>query len=208
LRRPFAALLLLAPMLLASGCASLFSGRSQRITVETNPPGALVVVLDSPAAPILLTARRSSDLARRAVGLLAPFLSDEERARLSALELDELVTRLVGWARLDMIPPELAGADLSRVPPALKGRLLSFLGVAHAGPSPAVVKLKKGRQYAVLAWQPGHGARMAAVEMKFNFVTLLNVFNAFLGVPIDMLTGAWFNLKPSRLELTLPLRGA
>jgi hypothetical protein len=39
-------------------------------------------------------------------------------------------------------------------------------------------------------------------------VTLLNVFNAFLGVPIDALTGAWFNLSPGTVRMTLPPRAA
>jgi hypothetical protein len=56
-------------------------------------------------------------------------------------------------------------------------------------------------------WSPGRKATAAVIESidgKLNWVILVNVLNAFLGVPIDMLTGAWMNLTPERMELTLP----
>ena len=49
--------------------------------------------------------------------------------------------------------------------------------------------------------------KAVAVDMKFNWVVLVNVLNAFLGVPIDILTGAWFNLSPGRIDLRLPPLG-
>jgi hypothetical protein len=90
----------------------------------------------------------------------------------------------------------------------VKKRLAGALGLEGLGPSPLDTKLKKGRKYAVIAWQEGFSARTAGIDMKFNWVVLVNVFNAFLGVPVDILTGAWFNLSPSRLQLRLTPRGA
>jgi hypothetical protein len=198
-------IILTAAVLALTGCATIFTGSSQKITIDTAPQRSVVVVVGSPAAPVLLSLKRSSDISQKVVSILSPFISERAGERLRGLALEELVTRMAAWARLGIVPDYLEGAAL---PAAVQGRLLSVLGIEHVAVSPTTVKLKKGRKYAVLAWQEGHQARLVGIGMKFNFVTLVNVFNLFLGVPIDMLTGAWYNLGPKQLQLVLPVRTA
>jgi len=195
-------------LLLTSGCASIFTGSKQRITIETDPPGALIVVVGTPAAPILLALDKGDRVAQKIVGLLSPVLSEGARQRLAGLALPELIAKVGAWARLDQVPPELVGEATTRIPGEIRGALLDVLGIKEVGVSPMKVKLRKGRDYAVIAYHEGYGGRIAGIHPKFNWVTLLNVFNAFLGVPIDALTGAWFNLSPGTVRLTLPPRAA
>ena len=199
--------LVLVVLISCNGCATIFTGTSQRITVTTHPPASFVVVVGTPMASVILAAKESSAVTRKVLELAGPALPEAARARLLRLDVDELITKLVLWARLDRLPPELAG-HVDRVPPFVRDRLLGMIGVEAFGTSPLTVKLKKGRKYAVLSWREGHAARTAGIDMKFNWVVMVNVLNAFLGVPIDIVTGAWFNLSPSRLELVLPPRPA
>jgi hypothetical protein len=193
--------LLVALALVSSGCATVFTGTSQRITVETDPPGATVIVIGTPMASVLLAGGRSTQFTRPLLSILGPMVSDATRQKLELLDFDELVTRLVLWSR-DRIPPEVeAGAAV--LPPEIKSRILGYLGVKGVGPSPLVVKLKKGRKYAVIAFQEGYQARTAGIQMKFNWVFVLNIFNAFILSPVDIVTGAWFKLSPGTLHLEL-----
>jgi hypothetical protein len=183
------------------GCATVFTGTSQKITVETNPPGATVIVIGSPMASVLLAGGKSTEVTRRVLGVLGPMVSDATRRRLEILDFDELVTRLVLWSR-DRVPPEVEGGA-AMLPPEVKTRLLGVLGVKGVGDAPYSLKLKKGRKYAVIAFQDGYQARTAGIQMKFNWVFVLNVFNAFLLSPVDIVTGAWFKLSPGTLRLEL-----
>ena len=196
-------LLISLALVLSSGCATIFTGTSQTIHVATEPAGSYVVVVGTPMAPVILAARNSTATTRKVISLLGPIIPEGARAKLQLLDVDELITKLVVWAKLDKIPPELVG-HAEHVPAYVRNQLLDLIGVKAFGLSPISPKLKKGQEYAVLTWREGHKARTAAVDMKFNWVVVVNVFNLFLGVPIDILTGAWFNLTPSKIELTLP----
>lgn len=191
----------LALTLALSGCATIFTGTSQKVTVETNPPGATVIVVGTPMASVLLAGSKSTEVTRTLLAIVGPLVGDETRRRLEVLDFDVLLTRLALWSR-DRVPPEL-GATAQVLPPEIKRRLVEVIGIQDIGPSPLAVKLRKGRKYAVIAWQEGYVVRTAGIDMEFNWVVLVNVFNAFLGVPIDIITGAWFNLSPSRLQLEL-----
>lgn len=195
--------LVLGSLILCSGCATIFTGTSQSIQVTTQPVGSYVVVVGTPMAPVILTARSSAETTRKLLSLLGPVIPEGARAKLALLDIDELVTKLVVWVKLDKIPPELVG-HAEQVPPYVRDKLLDVIGVKAFGLSPVTVRLKKGQEYAVLSWREGHKARTAAIDMKFNWVVVVNVLNLFLGVPVDILTGAWFNLTPTRIDLTLP----
>src|SRR5438046_2580602 len=74
------------------------------------PAISTVIVIGEPAAPLLMFASKSSAIAQKILGLLSPFLSPAARTELAALTVDELVTRVVLWLRLNQVPPELVAA--------------------------------------------------------------------------------------------------
>jgi hypothetical protein len=152
------------------------------------------------------------ELREFALTLLGPYLPPEVRETAQHMSIDELVTKLVLLTRLSEVPPELissAGSFLSAIPGPVVDKLSDFLGIEGVGVSPTGWELKKGKPYAIVTWQKGYGAKLLKVDTTFNWVTLVNVLNAFLGVIVDGLTGAWFNLTPSEVTYTLePLPAA
>lgn len=194
------------------GCASVFTGTRQNISVVSTPPGATVVVLGGTPANLALRAKKVDELREFALNLLGPFLPPEVREAAQHMSIDELVTKLVLLTRLSDVPPELisaSGSFLSAIPGPVIDKLADFLGIEGAGVSPTAWELKKGKPYAIVTWQKGYGAKLLKVDTTFNWVTLVNVLNAFLGVIVDGLTGAWFNLTPSEVTYTLePLPAA
>jgi hypothetical protein len=194
------------------GCASVFTGTRQSISVVSTPPGATVVVLGGTPANLALRAKKVDELREFALSLLGPFLPPEVRETAKQMSIDELVTKLVLLTRLSELPPELVGTAASfasNIPGPIIDKLSDFLGIEAAGVSPTAWELKKGKPYAIVTWQKGYGAKLLKVDTTFNWVTLVNVLNAFLGVIVDGLTGAWFNLTPSEVTYTLePLPAA
>lgn len=204
--------LAVAVVALNCGCASIFTGTRQTIPVTSTPPGATVVVLGGTPANLALRAKQVSDLREPVLNLLGPFVPDDVRATMMQWSIDELVTRLVLLTRLSELPPDLAqsaGDFFKLIPGPIVSKVADLLGIEGIGVSPTSWELKKGKPYAIVTWQRGYGAKLLKVDTRFNWVTLLNVFNAFLGVVIDALTGAWFNLTPDEVLYTLePLPGA
>ncbi|MEW6435392.1 MAG: hypothetical protein AB1730_28180 [Myxococcota bacterium] len=195
------------------GCAAIFTGTRQEISVISTPPGSTVVVLGGTAANVALRARQVSDLREPALALLGPALPEEARAVVQAWSIDELVTKLVLLTRLSELPPELvasAGEFLRLVPRPIVERLSEMLGIEGAGVTPTQYELKKGRAYALVTWQKGYGAKLLKVDTTFNWVVLLNIFNGIIpGLLVDGLTGAWLNLTPKEVVYTLePLPAA
>ncbi|MEW5742103.1 MAG: hypothetical protein AB1938_24520 [Myxococcota bacterium] len=196
----------------SSGCATVFTGTRQDIALTSTPPGATVVVLGGTPANLALRAKKVDDLRELVLSLLGPYLPEEVKEAAKVMDIDELVTKLVLLTRLSEVPPELvasAGSFLSAIPGPIVDKLADILGIEGAGVSPTKFELKKGKPYAVVTWAKGYGAKLLKVDTTFNWVTLVNVLNAFLGVIVDGLTGAWFNLSPDEVVYTLaPLPAA
>lgn len=195
------------------GCAAIFTGTRQEISVTSTPPGSTVVVLGGTAANVALRAKQVSDLREPALALLGPALPEEARAVVQAWSIDELVTKLVLLTRLSELPPELvasAGDFLRLVPGPIVEKLSELLGIEGAGVTPTQYELKKGKAYAMVTWQKGYGAKLLKVDTTFNWVVLLNVFNGIIpGLIVDGLTGAWLNLTPKEVVYALePLPAA
>lgn len=202
-----------AMLTLNLGCASIFTGTRQTIPIVSTPPGATVVVLGGTPANLALRAKQVSDLREPALALLGPVLPEEARAAVQAWSIDELVTKLVLLTRLSELPPDLlaaAGEFLKLVPGPIVDKLSDLLGIEGAGVTPTEYELKKGKPYALVTWEKGYGAKLLRVDTRFNWVTLLNVFNGIIpGLIIDAITGAWFNLTPDEVVYTLePLPAA
>ncbi len=177
--------------------------------VVSTPPGATVVVLGGLPANVALRAKQVSELREPALALLGPVLPEEARAAVQAWSIDELVL----LTRLSELPPELvtsAGDFLRLVPGPIVSKLAELLGVEGAGVTPTQFELGKGKPYALVTWQPGSGAKLLTLDTRFNWVTLLNIFNGLIpGLVIDVLTGAWLNLTPDEVSYTLaPLPAA
>ncbi len=200
MKRIIAAGLLLAP-LCQVGCASLFTGTSQKVVIETEPEGATTIVIGSSLGSLLVAASKASTIAQKIFDILDPVLSPETRELLRKIDINELIAFLVMKAKLDHIPPEAVETAkevvtvLEKLPINIVEKVMDMLGVQDFGVAPLKVELKKGKAVAVIAWAKGHKARVEVIDLRFNFVVLLNIFNLFLGVPIDIITGAWFNLE-------------
>jgi hypothetical protein len=188
---------------LLSGCASIFTGTTQNVTVDTGQPGQMVVVLGDPSATALLELKDNEDMAKGIVDLIAPLLPPDRRAALDKLSVEELITRMVVWVKLDQVPPELAGSGMAALPDAIKEQLSDLLGIEAVGPSPLTATLDKGDEYAVIAWQKGYQAGVGKIDTTFNYVTLVDILTAGLGVIVDAWTGAWFDLTPDHVQVTL-----
>ncbi|MCC6333680.1 MAG: hypothetical protein IT380_06805 [Myxococcales bacterium] len=189
-----------------SACATVFTGTRQDIAVTSTPPGATVVVLGGTPANLALRAQKVAELREPVLALLGPHLPEPVRAALQEMDVDELVTKLVLLTRVSELPPELAasaGGLLSAIPGPIVDKLTELLGIEGTGVSPTKFELKKGKPYAVVLWAKGYGAKLLKVDTTFNWVTLVNVLNAFLGVIVDGVTGAWFNLTPEEVGSTL-----
>ena len=111
-------------------------------------------------------------IAAQLLGLVGPLLPPAARDKLALLELDELITRLVMWAKLDRVPPELVG-EVHSLPPIVRDEILGILGIMDAGVAPLRVNLRKGREYAVISWHEGYRAQTAGIYMHFNWVVLV-----------------------------------
>ena len=55
--------------------------------------------------------------------------------------------------------------------------------------------------YAVVVARGDQVPKVVGIKSSFDFLVLLNVFNLFLGVPIDILTGAWMDLGPEKITV-------
>lgn len=201
--------LLLLVLLTQVGCATIFTGTRQDVSMTSIPPGSTVVVVSGTPATLALKAKKVSDFKDSLIGIFGGALPPEARAFLLSLSTDELITQLVLWTRAADAPPELvAGVGqinqvLSVVPGFVKDKISDFLGIAAIGTTPFTQNLHKGKEYAIVTWQKGHRARLLEVSTKFNWVTLLNVFVGIVPVVVDLISGSWLNLTPTEVSYTL-----
>lgn len=199
-------LLLLAVFLSTMSCATVLSGTRQDITFASDPASTTVVLGGAPAE-ILAKVKEVSDAKDFVVRLLGSALPEDARRFLEALTPDELLTMLVA-----VLQPSVATSNTvdrigdlyARTPQLVRDVVTRTFFVAGAGTTPMTLNLKKGSEYAAIAWAPARRAKLVVVETRFNFVSLLNVFTLGLGFVVDALTGAWFSLHPTELSWQLP----
>ncbi len=194
-------------VLMQVGCAAIFTGTKQEISITSAPPGATVVVVGGTPAALALKAKKVSDFKDKIVNMLGGALPPDAKALLLTLSIEELITQLVLWTKASDLPPEMvgkAGRAFDGVPSIIRDKVTDYLGLEGLGTTPSKQTLGKGHNYAVVAWAKGYRARLIEVDTKFNWVVLLNIFNGILpGLIVDGLTGAWLNLTPDEVALDL-----
>lgn len=197
-----AILLLCAP----GGCATVLSGYRQKIGFVSDPTAAEVVVIGGPVGEYILDAKKQSDRVQAAVWLLkkvAPESYAPGIEKLERLSADELVPKLALWLRFNRVPEELASLGPFAIPATAETALMEMLGIGPSGTTPYEGYLRKGTRYAVIAWKDGCHGKIVPTDESFNWLFLLNILNAFLLCPVDIASGAWFDVEPERVEIRL-----
>ena len=195
----------------ASGCATLFTGTSAKVFVTSSPEGAGVVVVGGPVGDVLIKGQQASLIAQSFVSLLVESVDEDTAEILRQADMRELLTALVIFARLDRlpehVPPELAAA-IGLIPKPVILTALSLVGVEDYGETPMVADLGLGSSYIVLTFLDDHRIEAVEIETSFNHLVWLNIFNLGLGVIVDVISGAWYEVDTERLTIELkPLDG-
>ena len=187
-----------------TGCASIFSGSSAKIRIESDPSPADVVVIGGGAASMILKAQKIAGLADSIIAKLSPHMPENSMKELRKQSLEDLV----GIVALSMASPFSLGflsedtrKALANLPKPVKDAVLDLIGIEETGQTPMSVTLKKGAGYAVVVARGNQVPKVVGIKTSFDFLVLLNVFNLFLGVPIDILTGAWMDLGPEKITV-------
>lgn len=191
------------------GCATLFTGTSEDLTIESDPPNAVVVVIGGTVGNLLVRASQATSVAQKIFDVLDPHLGTELRETLRKVDLNELIAALGTLARLNRIPTGLVDdvrSVVEKIPRPIAEKAMEVLGLDHVGTTPTKCRIGKGGPTAVIAWAEGHHPRMESVDVRFNWVAVLNVFNFFIGLAIDIPTGAWLEPKTDRLRIRLKKR--
>ncbi len=189
------------------GCATIFTGTSDKVEIDCEPAGATCVVIgDGGIGGLLVTATQANVGLRKILEMVEPHVSPEARETMKKVDFNDLVASLVQWGKLDQIPPDLVagfGAIIQKLPKSLVNDILDALGIKEFGVSPFTTgKLKKGKSWGVLCFKDGYKARIELIGLRFNAVTILNIFNLFIGCFVDLATVAMFNLEEkTRIKL-------
>ena len=185
-----------------TGCATIFSGTSTKVRIESDPSGANVVVVGGGAASMILKAQKIAGLADRIIAKLGPHVPKDSVDELKKHSLEEMV----GIIALSLTSPMSMGflsektrAAINSIPKPIKDAVLDMIGIEEIGHTPMSVNLKKGGAYAIVVAPEGKAPKIVGLKSSFDLLVLLNVLNAFLGVPIDILTGAWMDLGPEKV---------
>ena len=194
---------------LQTGCASIFTGTRQHVEIQTSPSGAQVVVIGGKAGLAVLAVSKFGSVTGPVLRLLGSNLDAAGQDSLKSLEpagfIISIVLALQGTPT-SLIPEETAQM-IATIPGSLRKKVLTVLAVKSQGASPHRCELKKGGPYAVLAWTEGYRGRGRTLGVSLNGTVFLNIFNFFvIGVPIDILTGAWMNLDPEKMHVSLEKR--
>jgi hypothetical protein len=189
------------------GCATIFSGTSAKIRIESDPKGADVVVIGGGAASMILKAQKIAGLADSIIAKLSPHVPEGSVKELRKHSFEDIV----GIVALSMTSPfslsflsEDTRKALANLPKPVKSAILDLIGIEDTGKTPMTVTLDKGAAYAVVVSNGGQVPKVVGIKNSFDFLVLLNVFNLLLGVPIDVLTGAWMDLGPEKVFVRLP----
>jgi len=199
-------MLTMTSMLLCSGCATILTGSKTWVSFESDEPGASVVVVRGPAAEVAAQARDIGLIHDQVMKVVGPFVPAKVKPVLDRATPDELLTQLVLWTKLGEMPPEwvsTAGETLEKLPEPVADQLTDLIGVEALATTPARLELSKGQERAIIAWRKGRRAKLLAIDTRFNWVTLLDVFTLGIGLVVDIVTGAWFDLEPKELHFVL-----
>ena len=184
------------------GCATIFSGSSSKIRIESDPKGADVVVIGGGAASMILKAQKLAGLADSIIAKLSPHVPENSVKELRKHSFEDIV----GIVALSMASPFSLGflsedtrKALAALPKPVKSAILDLIGIEETGKTPMTVTLDKGAAYAVVVARGNQAPKVVGLKNSFDFLVLLNVFNLLLGVPIDVLTGAWMDLGPEKV---------
>jgi hypothetical protein len=192
--------------LLNSGCATMLSGSSEKVSIQATPPEATLMVLGGPAGSLLVKSKKYGALTRKVLDLAATPLGQEDQQIIDKIGIEYFLTSLIVEYKLGLVPADTSEAlakFYKGVPAPFKKKLLEKINIEGFGPGPLAPVLKRGRVYAVVGYQPGMLIQIEAIETKFNWVTLLNIFTLGLGVPVDVYTGAWLKLDPNKLNIAV-----
>lgn len=204
--------LVLLTLFASTGCATILGGTRQEISINSATPGATVVVVGGVVATAAVKAQKITVVRDLALTILAPHLPPEVKAIVEQASADELLTQLVVLTQIGAIPPEWsqkASAGIEKLPPVVVDTLLEKLGIHGVGVTPYKSELKKGGPWAIVTWAPGTRAKLLVVDAHFNWICLLNILTAGLGMIVDVATGAWLYLAPTEFQYTLePLPAA
>lgn len=202
---PMRLLLFSCVAVVSTGCATVLSGTRQDVSFVSSPSSTAVVLGGLPA-DILTKVKDLSEAKDFIVRLISPGLTDEARRFLDSLNPDELLTMLfvvLHPTAETSSTVDRAGQLYARTPQLVRDVVSRLISVNAAGSTPFTADLRKGKEYAAIAWAPGRRARLLVVETRFNFVSLLNIFTLGLGFIVDALTGAWLSLHPSEVSWQL-----
>ncbi|HKS16731.1 MAG TPA: hypothetical protein VJU16_05425 [Planctomycetota bacterium] len=196
--------LLLAMPAVQTGCATIFSGTSTKVRIESDPPGANVVVIGGGAASMILKAQETAGLADRILSKLGPHVPKDSMDELRKHSLEDMV----GIIALSLTSPMSMGflsektrTAIENLPRPIREAVLDMIGIEETGKTPMSVTLKKGGAYAVVVAPEGKAPKIVGLKTSFDFLVLLNVLNLFIGVPIDILTGAYLDVGPEKVHV-------
>jgi hypothetical protein len=185
------------------GCATIFSGTSSKIRIESNPSGANVVVIGGGTASMILKAKQIAGIADKILAQLGPHVPKDSIAELKKHSLEDMV----GIIALSLSNPLSMGflsentrAAIASVPAPVREAVLDMIGIEETGKTPMSVTLDKGvAAYAIVVAPEGKAPKIVGLKNEFDFIVLLNVLNLFIGVAVDALTGAWFDVGPEKV---------
>lgn len=203
---PLVAALAILSLLAIPGCATIFSGSSQRVSIRATPEDTTIIVLGGATGAAIAKVAKVAALQRRVLGLLGGALGPDDEALITEVGLERFLTGLILEVKTGQVPTDTTaqlGALYQRIPRALKDKLVGSLGLEAFGVGRVDAVLDRGEIYAVIGWRAGSVMKLSSIDGSFNWTTLWNILNFGLGVPIDILTGAWLKLSPSTLELAL-----
>jgi hypothetical protein len=189
-----------------SGCATIFSGSSQKVSIRVTPEDSTIIVLGGATGAALAKIGKVAYIQRRILELLSPAVSAEDREFIAAVGIERFLTTLILEMKTGRVPTDTTQqlAELyARIPRPVKEKIIGTIGLEAFGVGKLDVVLDRGEIYAVIGWRTGSDLKIRSIDGSFNWATLWNILNLGLGVPIDLYTGAWLKLAPAKLELTL-----
>lgn len=199
-------ILALIVILGCSGCATIFSGSSQNVSIRVTPEDSTIIVLGGATGAALAKVGKVAYIQRRILELLSPAVSAEDREFIAAVGIERFLTNLILEMKTGRVPTDTTQqlAEIyARIPRPLKEKIMGTIGLEAFGVGSLDVELDRGEIYAVIGWRTGSDIKIRSIDGSFNWATLWNILNLGLGVPIDLYTGAWLKLAPSKLEFTL-----
>lgn len=199
----------LLPLLLliaVSGCATIFSGSSQRVSIRATPEDSTIIVLGGATGAAMAKIGKVAYIQRRMLELLSPALSAADREFIAAVGIERFLTSLILEMKTGRMPSDTTqqlAEVFARIPRPLKEKIMGTLGLEAFGVGKLDVVLDRGEIYAVIGWRTGSDLEIRSIDGSFNWATLWNILNLGIGVPIDLYTGAWLKLAPAKLVLEL-----